>query len=259
MVAPERETPNGEGEESQRTLLLAHEDVSTTVTRVVEIDIPQDPEVMLPPEDWALVKDYLSLLLNESNLPHFVGIVKRSKQKDTEGRDIEVKRKMTTQDFIGELRDPSVHMLTFRNEADSVLGYAIIRDPSEGQHETWIEKLVVRNRYQNKRSGERPQPRIGTQILEKIKDYVFETPTFDDRPREILYAGVVMFVPNWERTDHLFTKSGFVPVGRWQGNADVLINGEFERKDSERLMLKREMWEAEKAKSLLALQGLIQG
>src|SRR3989338_7373831 len=90
MVAPEREIPSGEGEESQRTLLLAHEDVSTTVTRVVEIDIPQDPEVMLPPEDWALVKDYLSLLLNESNLPHFVGIVKRSKQKDTEGRDIEV-------------------------------------------------------------------------------------------------------------------------------------------------------------------------
>ncbi|KKR15231.1 MAG: hypothetical protein UT44_C0039G0001, partial [Candidatus Levybacteria bacterium GW2011_GWA1_39_32] len=80
MTAVERPIPNGEGDESQRTLLLAQEDVSTTVTSLREIDIPEDPDVMLPPEDWALVKDYLSLLLNESNLPHFVGIVKRSKQ-----------------------------------------------------------------------------------------------------------------------------------------------------------------------------------
>lgn len=259
MVAAERSIPSGEGDESQRTLLLALEDVSTSVTRIQEIDIPVDPEVMLPSEDWVLVKDYLSLLLNESNLPHFVGIVKRSKQRDEEGNELEVRRRMTTQDFIGELRDPSVHMLTFRNEADSILGYAIIRDPSEGQHETWIEKLVVRNRYQNKRSGERPQPRIGTQILEKVKDYVFETEAFDGRPREILYAGVVMFVPNWERTDHLFTRNGFIASGRWPRNADVLINGQFERKDSERLMFTREAWEASKAKGLLAQQGLTQG
>lgn len=253
-MTTERVTPGGP-DGSTTDLQLVHEDVSTLVTRLVEINIPEAPDVMLPPEDWALVKDYLSLLLNESNLPHFVGIVKKVKQKDEDtGEEREVNRRMTTEDFIRGLRDPRVHVLSFRNDADDILGYAILRDPPDGEHETWIEKLVVRNQYQNKRRTDVQQPHVGTQILEQIKDYAFGTQTFDGRDREILYTAVVMFVPNWQRTDRLFTKSGFRPLVRWQEHAEVIMGGKFVTRDTERLGLRREDWEASKLRKLLVQQ-----
>lgn len=241
MVATERGLVPDDGDHTD--LVLDQEDLRTQIVGVREVTLP--PEGPLPEEDWQMLKKHLKLLKDESNIQHFVGIVKTI---DDEGK----KDYLTPQEFLEELRERGVHWMQALNGVGEVVGFAIIRDPGRGQNDPWIERIVIDNALQNKRDPK--TPKVGGQFLERLKDYAFTTHTFDDRERTSLHASVVMEVANSSRAYNLFAHHGFTPIQTLSDQAEVIVRGRFETHHTERLLISRKQWLGERALEQIDLE-----
>lgn len=222
---------------------LEQERLKRTITGIREFGTFSDEEK----DRYA--RYYLDLLKRRSNRQHFVGIPNASD---------ELRR---------QLEEQGVHALAGINALGNAVGFTIIRDAQPGQSDNWIEKIVIDNTLQNRRGrrtlaekvvGQSSEPyHVGHDFLEKIVEWAFTTKMHDGREREALHTAIVMFVPNYERVDALFThffgqdergrsKGGFNPVMRLNEQANVqLSDGRLVKRPISRFALYRQQWELE--------------
>lgn len=176
------------------------------------------------PSNLDQVKPYFNLLRNPTNKAHFTDI------------------SAMFAEFAEELKNPKVHPLVGINQLGEEIGYATLIDARRQQNDHGIIHVVVNNALQS-RTKSNPS-RVGSQLLERVVEWAFATPTDDGRERIKLYGSVVEGVPNWERGRRLFLGRGFKYIGTLPDQSDVTLrNGELVRKPSMRFELLRSDWE----------------
>lgn len=189
-----------------------------TVVGVRELDFHSSYEI----------SRYFILLTDPRNREHFAGVPENENE------------------LALQLGRPEMHGLVGVNALDENVGFAIIRDASPDEHDSWIRMFVVENRLQRRRlKGEGELPGVGMQFLDKVVKWGFSTKTHDGRDRESIHAAVVMDVPGWDRSRGLFRGYGFRSVYVLDDEVDVFLRkaGATVKRDIIRLALSRRDWE----------------
>ncbi len=200
------------------------------VVRVEEVN-PSDPNFS------RLSRDYLRLLKRPANRSHFTGIYNR-----VEGSEVV---SLSEEAFEGELRRSGNHTLAAFNVLGEVVGLGVIEDAARGQSDSWLTKVIVVNSLQNKHI-EGGKTHVGSQVVDKMAEWAFRTPTSDGRERTVLRAAVVRGVANWQRMEAVLDNYGFQFGELMKRQAEVLvkINGKWElvKRHVQRLSMSKEEW-----------------
>lgn len=215
-VGPKKDIPIDEKREALRR----------TVSHVEEVDSGNLEELK------AYSEPNLKLLKRKSNRYHFVAIPN------------------SVGEMMENLQRPESHGLTIYNALDEAIGFTRLDDPSRDQGDSWLNTFVIDDSLQN--NGNNGIKGVGQSALSKVVDYSFETPTYDGRIRNNLYAAIVLFVPNADRMYGALRKVGFETAGGGKDDQAIVTmpNGNRESKPTLVLGIKREKWEDKKFREM---------
>ena len=115
------------------------------------------------------------------------------------------------------------------------MGTFSIIDDQKDVNSHLIEKTAVRSDLHSKG--------VGRQMFERAIQWSFETPTYQDRLRKILYLWVEEDIPGWERMQGLIYKLGFVQMLREPDLVVKTVDGVEVEKPAARYHLRRDRYD----------------
>ncbi len=188
---------------------------------------------------------YLDLL--RRNSAHFTGIFTHI---ENDIKPIKLRK------FKSYLKKANNHPIVGLNKYGEKIGYAVVSDAPEGQHDNWIERFIIIDDLQ----GDVTPAKTGRTMLKSVLDYAFTTRDYLGRDRKKIDAAIVMFVPGWERAYNLFFKDSkfetkqtlpnqadvYIPPGvLLDGEKEPLLEGRIVTRPTARFETMRDNWEIE--------------